>query len=55
VLFVRYDLYVEVRLWQKAAETALKLKDRMRLGEVRALCGNPQLERAIDEWLPKVN
>ena len=27
----RYDLYVEVKLWQKAAETALKLKDRLRL------------------------
>lgn len=50
----RYDLYVEVKLWQDAADTALKMKDRTRLSEVQALCNMPGLVRAIDEQLVKL-
>lgn len=50
----RFDLYVEVKLWQKAAETAFRLKDGGRLRQVQASCGLPQLQRAIDDLLAKV-
>jgi hypothetical protein len=45
---------VEVKLWQDAADTALKMKDRTRLSEVQALCNMPGLVRAIDEQLVKL-
>lgn len=50
----RYDLYVEVKLWQDAADTALKMKDRNRLVEVQSLCHMPGLQRAIEEQLAKL-
>ncbi|CAM9293597.1 unnamed protein product [Phaeothamnion confervicola] len=33
----RYELYLEIRSWEKAAEAALKLKDPRRMAEVRKL------------------
>jgi hypothetical protein len=40
VLEDRFDLYVEVPMYRKAAETALKLKDIERLESVSAVCGS---------------
>lgn len=51
----RFDLYLEVRLWQKAAETAFRLKDPGRLRQVQGSCGGmPGLTRAIEEMLLKI-
>jgi hypothetical protein len=43
-----------VKLWQKAAETAFRLKDRGRLRQVQASCGLPGLQRAIDDFLARL-
>lgn len=50
----RFDLYVEVKLWQKAAETAFRLKDPGRLRQVQGRCGMPGLQRAIDDFIARV-
>ena len=50
----RFDLYVEVRLWQKAAETAFRLKDPLRLRQVQANCMMPGLHRSVEELLVKL-
>jgi hypothetical protein len=31
----RYDLYIDLQIWPKATDMAFKLKDHMRLHEVR--------------------
>lgn len=51
---LRFDLYVEVKLWQKAAETAFRLKDPGRLRQVQASCGMPGLQRAIDDFVARM-
>jgi len=50
----RFDLYVEVRLWQKAAETAFRLKDPLRLRQVQANCMMPGLQRSVEDLLVKL-
>ena len=51
----RYDLYLEVALWKKAADTAAKLKDGARLQEVARLCGkDPQITTYVSELLSKL-
>ena len=48
----RYELYMKVCLWAKALEVAQRqLKDPARLQQVRALCKDPKVERAVDQIL----
>lgn len=45
---------MEVKLWQKAAEAAFRLKDPGRLRQVQAGCGLPALQRAVEEMVAKI-
>ena len=46
----KYELYVKVCLWAKALEVAQRqLKDPNKLKQVRALCKDPKVERAVDQ------
>lgn len=48
----KYELYVKVCLWAPALEVAQKqLKDPSKLKQVRALCKDPEVERAVDQIL----
>ena len=50
----RYELYLEVALWKKAADTASKLKDGSRLQEVLRLCKDPKIATYVQELLSKL-
>ena len=39
----RFELYCEVSMWKKAADTAVKLKDPARLQEVARLARDPKV------------
>lgn len=54
VLEDKYELYLEMRSFQKAMEVAYKLKDTDRLREVSRVCNDSNLERHISELMSKV-
>jgi len=47
----RHELYVRTKLWLKALDVAQKLKDPNRLKQIRALCKDGKVERAVDQIL----
>lgn len=45
----RFTLYLQVDLWSKAVECAVKLKDRQRLVHVRNVSKDPKVEKLIEQ------
>eukprot|EP00981_Chlorochromonas_danica_P005324 scaffold1069_cov186-Ochromonas_danica.AAC.9 len=50
----RYDLYMDLKAYQRAAEMAARLKDPDRLTEVGRCCRDVNLERYIQELLTRL-
>lgn len=50
----RFELFVEVQLWKKAIEVAVKMKDPARLEEVGRTCKDSSIERQVQEYLSKM-
>lgn len=50
----RFDLYIDLELWGKAADVAFKLKDPLRLQEVARLSRDKAIERHIQELMDKL-
>lgn len=52
----KFDLYLEVQLWRKAAEVAYKMKDSQRLEAVARMCGShdANLVSSIHEMLARM-
>lgn len=50
----RYELYMDLKAYQRAAEMAARLKDPERLTDVGRLCRDVSLERYIQELLSKL-
>jgi hypothetical protein len=47
----KYELYMKVAMWDKALDIARKLKDGGRLRQIKHLCNNAQIEKAVDQVL----
>jgi hypothetical protein len=50
----RFELYMDIHLWRKAFEVAVKLKDPQRLKDVKQKCRDLALEAQILEVLSKL-
>lgn len=45
----RFGFYMQIDMWSKAVECAVKLKDRQRLAHVRNVSKDPKVERLVDQ------
>jgi len=50
----RYYLFCEAKLWLRAVEEAVALRDGSRIIHVRSICGNPDVEATCDGVLNKM-
>lgn len=50
----KFELYMEMRAYQRAADVAFKLKDEDRLREVSRACNDNVLERQIGEMIGRL-
>ena len=44
-----YDLYMKINMWGRALEMAQKLKDPGKLMQIRSLCKDEKVMRAVDQ------
>lgn len=45
----RYELFCEARLWKKAVEEGLKLRDMRRIANVKSLCDDADIRKLCDD------
>mmetsp|Transcript_27470 Transcript_27470/g.59647 ORF Transcript_27470/g.59647 Transcript_27470/m.59647 type:complete len:1166 (-) Transcript_27470:269-3766(-) len=45
----RYDLFCEAKMWQKAVEEAVNMRDPNRIMHVRSLCNSPEIQQLCEE------
>mmetsp|Transcript_15939 Transcript_15939/g.36638 ORF Transcript_15939/g.36638 Transcript_15939/m.36638 type:complete len:286 (-) Transcript_15939:566-1423(-) len=50
----RYGLFCEAKLWKRAVEEAVKLKDPQRIMNVRSICNSADIQRMCDEMMGRV-
>lgn len=49
----RYDLFCEAKLWKRAIDEAVKLKDLRRIANVRSICGNADIEAMCESAMAR--
>lgn len=50
----KFDLYMELELWRKAIDVAIKLRDPNRLMEAGRACKDPALARLVQDSLDRL-
>lgn len=50
----RFGLYGEAGMWLKALEEAVKMKDEMRIIDVKGRCNDPEIQLAADQMLGRL-
>jgi hypothetical protein len=50
----RYDLYCEAKLWQKALEEAIRMRDGRRVLNVKTLCNSQELQLECDQAMGRL-
>jgi hypothetical protein len=50
----RYDLFCEARMWKRAVDEAVKLRDGRRIANVRSICNNAAVQGICDNALARL-
>lgn len=50
----RFSLFCEAGMWKRALEEAAKLKDEMRIMDVKTRCGSPEIQLQADQILGRL-
>jgi hypothetical protein len=50
----RFSLYGEAVMWKRALDEAVKMKDGMRIIDVKARCNDPEIQLAADQMLGRL-
>jgi hypothetical protein len=50
----RYSLFCEAGMWKRVLEEAAKLRDERRIIDVKARCGNPDIQLQADQFLARL-
>lgn len=50
----RFSLFGEAGMWQKALDEAVKMKDEMRIIDVKSRCNDPELQLVADQMLGRL-
>jgi hypothetical protein len=50
----RFSLFCEAGMWKRALEEAVKLRDEMRIIDVKTRCGSPEIQLQADQMLGKL-
>lgn len=50
----RFEYYVHLKMWQRAAETAFRSRDSDRLGQIRSACDDEAAIALVDQLLAKL-
>ena len=50
----RFSLYCEAGIWKRALDEAVKMRDEMRIIDVKQRCGSPEIQLKADEMLGRL-
>ena len=50
----RFSLYCEAGMWKRALDEAFKMKDEMRIIDVKARCNSPEIQLQADQMLGRL-